>query len=190
MIRRMADFAPHDDRFDAGDWMPLPVVPPFVQRRLRDTSRMYCETVMTARGDRDKAVAAIRGPWTWWDSGRTAAFRVNADGSTEQTLKPVWWYIAKVGCRTLPAIALAGAPSAIRVPIHMSRDFVGLQTVDVFRGAHDSLTIRCRFHGVENHFPVGKRLVVPFHLRAESGTLPFPFPRGTGWIGLARLLAC
>jgi hypothetical protein len=50
--------------------------------------------------------------------------------------------------------------------------------------------IRGRFHKVIENVPGPPRdFVTESHLRAESGTLPFPFPKGTGWLGLRRRLA-
>ena len=182
----MPSYAPCDDRFAAGGWSDATIDPRFVQRRIKGERLIFCETVTRVHGSRDVVVAKLRGPWTWWSRGRTTGFRTNADGSSEQTVAPVWWYIARVGCRVLPPVKPPGDERGVRLPIHLSRHFVGLQTIDVIDAPDDNVIVRGRLHGVENHFPIsGIELVITVHLGAEAGTLFFPFPRGTGWCGLA-----
>ena len=51
------------------------------------------------------------------------------------------------------------------------------------------MMIRGRFHGVEYHVPaIPNKLAEGLHLDAESGTMPIPFPKGTGWVGLLNKL--
>ena len=103
-------------------------------------------------------------------------------------LSPVRWYTTRVGMRILPPIPVADAPGT-RLRIHFSRQFTGLATMDVIQEGNGWLTIRGRFHSVEEHVPlVPHAIVEAIHLRAEAGTLLFPFPRGTGWRGLANAL--
>jgi hypothetical protein len=53
----------------------------------------------------------------------------------------------------------------------------------------DAMMIRGRFHGVEYHVPaIPNKLAEGLHLDAESGTMPIPFPKGTGWVGLLHKL--
>lgn len=184
----MTGFAAQDARFDAGGWAAFPAPPPFTQRHLPDEPLIFCETVMTIPGDPAAAVALIDGPWTWWHSGRAANFRKNADGSTDQVLSPVWWYTTRIGMHMHPPAPLADA-SGTRLSIDFSRQFTGRATMDVIVERDRRLTIRGRFHGVENHVPlIPLWLVANIHMRAEAGTLRFPFPRGTGWPGLAAAL--
>jgi hypothetical protein len=45
----------------------------------------------------------------------------------------------------------------------------------------DAIIIRGRFHGVQYHVPgIPNKLAEWLHLDAESGTMPAPFPKGTG----------
>ncbi len=72
----------------------------------------------------------------------------------------------------------------------MTRHFVGMATMDVIDDAANHVRVCGRFHGVENHVPfIPLWMVIGIHLRAEAGNLLFPFPRGTGWPGLAQALA-
>jgi hypothetical protein len=55
--------------------------------------------------------------------------------------------------------------------------------------AVEKIIIRGRFHGVEYHVPAVPNVVAEWlHLDAESGTMPTPFPKGTGWVGLLHKL--
>jgi hypothetical protein len=185
----MASYQPGDERFAAGGWTDATRDPRFVQRRLRGERLIFCETVTRIRTNRDLVMSKLRGPWNWWALGRSIGFHRNADGSSDQTIAPIWWYIARVGCRVLPPVTLPDGERGVRLPIYLSRHFVGLQTIDLIDAADQHVIVRGRFHGVENHFPVGGiELVTTVHLGAESGTLFFPFPRGTGWVGLGRAL--
>jgi hypothetical protein len=183
-------FRTDDTRFDSGDWTAMPASPPFSQRHLRGEKLIFCETVMAARGDCATAVDLIRGPWSWWHKGRSTDYRVEADGSSGQVLTPVWWYTTRIHLRILPPIPLPNSTPGVRLPIHMTRQFVGMATMDVIESGGGRLTICGRFHGVENRVPlIPLWMVSGIHLRAEAGTLLFPFPRGTGWRGLAEALA-
>jgi len=52
-----------------------------------------------------------------------------------------------------------------------------------------ALIIRGRFHGIEyNVTGVPDQIAEGLHLGAESGTMPAPFPKGTGWVGLLHRL--
>src|SRR5437763_4706706 len=94
-----------DDLFDtpASDWVESYSDEHFQQRYLRRDGPIFCETVMRVRGaSADKAIALIRGPWGWWAHGRVTGFRTNADGSSDQMLAPVWWFITRIGLHGLP----------------------------------------------------------------------------------------
>ena len=185
-----------DDLFDnPGDhWGERPVNEIFRHRYLRAQGSIYCETLMTVRetSDIDSAIDLIRGPWDWWDHGRTAEFTANEDGSSDQILSPVWWFITRVCLHILPPLSLPHL-SGWRVPLLLDKHFTGPSSMDVYPGERGGgIIIRGRFHGVDYQITgVPNKLAEYLHLGAESGTMPVPFPKGTGWVGLRRKLkAC
>ena len=139
--------------------------------------------------DADAAVALIRGPWDWWEHGRIAGFTSNADGSSDQILSPVWWFITRVGLHIFPPVDLPDLKGR-RVPLLLTEHFTGPTSMDVYLDASgDAIIIRGRFHGVQYHVPgIPNKLAEWLHLDAESGTMPAPFPKGTGWVGLLHKL--
>jgi hypothetical protein len=182
-----------DDLFDnaAGEWVQSHIDEHFRQRYLREEGPIYCETLMTIHGttDADVAITLIRGPWDWWEHGRITDFTINGDGSSDQVLSPVWWFITRVGLHIFPPVDLPELKGR-RVPLLLTEHFTGWSSMDVYPNARgDAMTIRGRFHGVEYHVPaIPNKLAEGLHLDAESGTMPIPFPKGTGWVGLLHKL--
>jgi hypothetical protein len=79
--------------------------------------------------------------------------------------------------------------SGWRIPLKFAGSFNGSASLDVYPGSKPGeIVVRGRFHEVVETMPAPHDLVTELHLRAESGRLPFPFPKGTGWIGLRRKL--
>ena len=182
-----------DDLFDnaAGDWVQSHLDEHFRQRYLREEGPIYCETLMTVHGttDADAAIALICGPWDWWEHGRITDFTTNEDGSSDQILSPVWWFITRVGLHIFPPVDLPDLKGR-RVPLLLTEHFTGSSSMDVYLNERgDGMMIRGRFHGVEYHVPaIPNNLAEGLHLEAESGTMPIPFPKGTGWVGLLNKL--
>jgi hypothetical protein len=182
-----------DDLFDnpTGDWVQHYSDEHFQQRYLKTDGPIYCETLMTVHGttDVDSAMALITGPWDWWEHGNIADFTINEDGSTDQILSPVWWFITRVGLHISPPVDLPDRFGR-RAPLMLSRHFTGSSSMDVYRADRsDAILIRGRFHGVEYQVPVVPDMVAEgLHMKAESGTMPSPFPKGTGWVGLLHRL--
>jgi hypothetical protein len=177
-----------DDVFDnPGDWVHSYSDEHFQQRYLRKEGAIYCETLMTAHGTTDvgAAVALICGRWDWWKHGRITDFVTNGDGSSDQILSPVWWFITRVGLHIFPPADLTDLKGR-RVSLLLTEHFTGPTSMDVYVNASDdAIIIRGRFHGVEYHVPaIPNKLAEWLHLDAESGTMPAPFPKGTGWVGL------
>src|SRR5262245_35084543 len=89
-----------DDQFDnpKGKWVETPVNEHVTQRYLDEPGLIICETLMTVHGTTDlqPAIDLIDGPWDWWDHGRITDFVRNADGSSDQILSPVWWFVTRV----------------------------------------------------------------------------------------------
>ena len=77
-----------------------------------------------------------------------------------------------------------------RVPLLLTNHFTGWSSIDVYPDEHgDAMIIRGRFHGVEYTVPaIPDNVAEGLHLEAESGTMPTPFPKGTGWVGLLNRL--
>jgi hypothetical protein len=180
-----------DQRFDeGGNWVSLPAHDGFAHRYLRGLPVVTCETIMTTSGTAARAIELLRGPWDWWDRGRTDGFELLKDGSTDQVLVPVSWYWAHVRMRIFPPVELKEL-SGWRIPMKFAGSFNGSASIDVYpSGTRDQIRVRGRFHEVIENVPGPPHdFVTECHLRAESGILPFPFPSGTGWLGLRRRLA-
>jgi hypothetical protein len=182
-----------DDVFEdsALDWVYGDSDDHFSQRHLREEDPIYSETLMTVHGtrDTDSAIALICGPWDWWEHGRITDFAKNGDGSSDQVLSPVWWFFTRVGLHILPPENLPGGKGR-RVPLILSENFTGTSTMDVYLDQpSNSMIVRGRFHGVKYNVPVvPDKAAELLHLNAESGTMPPPFPKGTGWVGLLHKL--
>lgn len=182
-----------DDLFDtpSNDWIESFSDQHFRQRYLHREGAIYCETLLTAHGttDAEAALDLICGPWDWWDHGRITDFISNVDGSSEQVLSPVWWFITRVGLEIEAPVDLPDK-NGQRVHMLLTRHFTGPTTMAVYPDpTGDALIVRGRFHGVEYHVPaIPNRVAEWLHLDAESGTMPLPFPAGTGWVGLLHKL--
>ncbi len=98
----MSTFRTEDERFDQGRWTTKAAPARFTQRHLDGEPLIFCETVMSVHGSLETAVNLIRGPWQWWRSGRITGYHVNADGSSDQVLSPVWWYTTRINLHILP----------------------------------------------------------------------------------------
>jgi hypothetical protein len=190
-IEKMSEICFRDEKFEKeSGWTHFYQDERFDQRYLDRDGVMFCETLITVRCSLDAAVTLLRGPWTWWDHGRCLEFRLNIDESCDQILKPAAWFWTKIGMHIFPPMALPGT-EGLRLPLVLSHHFVGTASFDVYpkREVDDTLIIRGRFHGVENHVPlIPLSMATKRHLRAEAGNFLFPYPRGTGWVGLHRRL--
>ena len=186
----MPDFQLEDARFDdpIENWVDFYSDARLRQRYLPSAGRIFCETVFTTKGSPEEAIRLLRGPWEWWHHGRSSKFHVNADGSTSQVLAPIWWHLTRVGVQIHPRRDLKET-GGIRLPMSISRDFRGFASIDIYANpAAAGIIVRERYQGVENHTPVPAGMATRIHLRAEAGTLLFPFPKGTGFPGLWQLL--
>ncbi len=147
-----------------------------------------CETLLETHGDADQALALLRGPWSWWGRGHAREYSELPGHTTDQILVPVYWYWCHVRMRLLAPVRLA--ENVWRIPGVLAGSFDGPATFDVIsHPGTNRLTIRGRFHNVQDNVPIfPQHFVTRSHLRAEAGVLPFPFPQGTGWLGLRNLL--
>lgn len=187
----MSDFRFQDEKFsNRTGWTHFYQDERFDQRYWDDNRLMFTETIMSVRCSLETAIVRLNGPWSWWDHGCCLDFRLDSDGSSSQFLKPAAWFWTKIRMHIFPPIALPDI-NGFRLPIILSKHFVGVASFDVYPSltADDTIILRGRFHGVENHVPlVPLWMATKRHLRAEAGTFLFPYPRGTGWVGLYRRL--
>jgi len=148
-----------DDIFaQEGNWVTMHHADSFTHRYLHADGNTLCETLLETHGDADQALALLRGPWSWWGRGHAREYSELRGNNTGQILVP--------------------------------GSFDGPATFDVIsHPGTNRLTIRGRFHNVQDNVPIfPQHFVTRSHLRAEAGVLPFPFPQGTGWLGLRNLL--
>ena len=169
-----------DDLFDSatGNWVQSHLDEHFRQSYLREEGPIYSETLMTVHGttDADAAIALICGPWDWWEHGRITDFTTNGDGSSDQILSPVWWFVTRVGLHIFPPVDLPDLKGR-RVPLLLTDHFTGSSSMDVYPNERgDAMMIRGRFHGVEYHVPaIPNKLAEGLH--ADS----FPERDRLGW---------
>ena len=163
----------------------------FDQRYRIENGLIFCETILTTRAATAAVVALLQQEWDWWDNGKLISYRRNSDGSSEMDLKPISWYFVNVHMRILPPEDLPEW-KGIRLPVIYSRHFEGPSTIDVYpKPGGNEVVLRGRFQGVRHNLPmpfVPAGMVAKMHLNTESGTLRFPFPKGTGYFGLAQRL--
>jgi hypothetical protein len=183
----------NDSIFEKGEgWREFYRDDRFAQRYLVEGELLYCETLMDVRCSPDAAVSMLQDSWDWWNHGRILSYRRNPDNSIEMDLKPIHWGPSVVHHHFFPPVKLT-TMEGVRLTALLSRHFDGPATWDVSSkpGSAGAIAIRGRFHGVKNRIPVPfmtNQRAARIHLGAESGTLSFPFPRGTGWVGLYRRL--
>jgi hypothetical protein len=189
----MVDVKLNDDKFERGTgWIEFFKDDRFAQRYLVEGDLFFSETVMTVRSSKDAALTALQNPWTWWKNGKLLQFQRNPDMTCDLELKPIFWAATRVKHHILPLVPLSDQDGSRLIAI-LSHHFEGPATFDVYSmsGSKDSIAIRGRFQGVKNKLPIPfatTRMAAKIHLGAESGTLKFPFPKGTGWVGLYRQL--
>jgi hypothetical protein len=183
------DISLNDERFEQGaGWVQFHQDEQCRQRYLIEGGAFFAETLMSLRGSRDAMVAMLQDCWTWWKYGSSSNFRRGSDHSCDMDFKPVRWHIARFHIHLFPPSALSGQ-SGVRLPALFTGHFEGPASYDICSqpGKEGSVMLRSRCHGVRNHVPLAPTsMVVSVHLRAEAGNLGFPFPKGTGFIGLSR----
>lgn len=137
--------------------------------------------------------ALLDAPWTWWRAGRVEKWTKRPDGTVWFRLWPMWLRSpATIGIELGPpepgVETEAGASrSKLVVPARFSESFVGPGRYEIL-DLPDGAALRSVFAGVRRTgflrlMPVSS--VLDLHVRAEHGTLTFPFPKGTGFGGLA-----
>ncbi len=136
-------------------------------------------------------------PWSWWRRGRISGWTRTPEGGLRFVLWPAWLRSpARVGIDLSPPerkteLAPSGATS-VRISSSASffGDFDGPGRYEIL-GGQDATILRSVWDGVQRKgflrlMPIA--MVLDVHLRAERGTLKFPFPAGTGFPGLIEYL--
>ncbi len=177
---------------ESGSWIQFHKDMRFEQRYRIENDLIFCETIARIRSKPAEVVTQLQQAWDWWDYGKLISFKRNSDHSSDMELKPISRHITRVRIHILPQEELA-QPKGIRLTVIYSHHLEGPSSIDVYprAGTPEEVILRGRFHGVRHHIPVPfvqAESVAKTHLAAESGTLKFPFPKGTGYVGLARRL--
>jgi hypothetical protein len=189
----MVDVKLNDDRFERGTgWIEFFKDNRFIQRYMVEGGAFFSETMMTVRSSKDAALTVLQNPWIWWQNGKVLQFQRNSDMSCDLELKPIYWAATRVMHHIFPPVPLSDKEGSRLIAI-LSHHFEGPATFDVYSspGSGESIVVRGRFHGIKNKLPIPfatTTMAAKIHLGAESGTLKFPFPKGTGWVGLYRHL--
>jgi hypothetical protein len=189
----MSEVKLNDSMFDErGGWTELRTDERFRQRYLIEGELFYSETLMKVRCSQESLIAALKESWTWWDKGKILLHQRNPDGTWEIELKPIYWGTTIVRHHFYPPVSLPGG-KGVRIVAPLSHHFEGPATFDVYPEAAEAgvVTLRGRFHGIKQKLPIPfatARFAAKIHLKTESGMLSFPFPKGTGWVGLYRRL--
>ncbi|MEM9598764.1 MAG: hypothetical protein AAGD06_31140 [Acidobacteriota bacterium] len=171
------------------------------QSHRREGRMLFTVTEIDLPGiDGDGAHRALfEQPWGWWKGGRISKHRSAPEGGVSFELWPMWLRSpARVGIE-MSAPVEAGAQrggdgEGPRTTVYRTRffaDFVGPGHYEVEHHA-DGVRVRSVWDGVRATGvvrPMPAAVVMRLHLGAEAGTLPFPFPKGTGFPGLAKHLA-
>ena len=175
--------------FESGSaWTELYADTRFRQRYRIVGKRMYTESVASVHASPDAVCNALRGRWDWWRHGRYEAREERDDGTVHYDFWPTGAGIRVHEVMHAPREAEDGR---VRLPIVLSGHANGTAYIDLRTVAQGSEIIG-RFAGVTvaGLLPrlMGTKLFAINHLLAERGALGFPFPKGTGWVGLIERL--
>ncbi|MBI4347329.1 MAG: hypothetical protein HY553_10770 [Elusimicrobia bacterium] len=182
-----AKFATYDG------WTFIDAEPRFEQRIKLEATRMYTETRGTIRASVAEIRDALRGPWDWWRHGVYERRVVHADGRISYRL----WPAGKLGGAGIYVDETMFPPEPLpdggeRIAIELEGHVNGIAYFELHPGPDGSTVVLGRFAGTEiaGLLPrlMGSRRVARNHVLAESGRLDFPFPTGTGLVGLTERL--
>lgn len=177
----------------ASGWDYLDKDPRFSQRMKLRGSRMYTETRGAIRAPLGAVRDALRAPWDWWKNGVYEKRRELPDGRIKYRL----WPAGKLGGMGIYVDETMYPPEALpdgglRIRVDLEGHVNGIAYFELHPRHDGSTLVLGRFAGTEisGILPrlMGSRMVARNHLLAESGTLGFPFPSGTGWVGLIERL--
>lgn len=140
--------------------------------------------------------ALLDGPWTWWRGGRVEKWTKRPDGTVWFRLWPMWLRSpASIGIELAPPargteLDSGASRSKLVVSARFSENFVGPGRYEIL-DLPDGAALRSVWDGVERKgfaLLMPARVLLDLHVRAELGTLRFPFPKGTGFGGLSAQL--
>lgn len=163
-----------------------------------DGDRMVTMTCFRFGGVSAESIreAIADAPWHWWEGGRVVHWSKAPDGGVRFRLWPVWLRsLARIDVQLAPTVRKDERVESglsrqkFMIASRFSHDFVGpgrYEVLDVPGG----VVFRSFFDGVSRHAfsaLLPGRVVLWFHMRGERGTLPFPFPKRTGFVNLGTL---
>ncbi len=177
-----------DDVFSSDEgWLSLFESERFSQRYRVEGRRMWTESYARIEAEPEAIAAALRGPWDWWRRGHYGNRVVLENGSIRYDLWPVG-RARLVHMRETMAPTRVLADGALGIEIELSHHARGRAYLEIRPTKAGGSDLIGRFDGVEiagtlPHLMGPHRFAVN-HLLAERGALRFPFPAGTGWVGL------
>ena len=168
---------------------------PASQAARLDGDLMYSVTTFRFPGTSVEAIkgALLDRPWHWWKGGRVDKWTKLPDGGVRFVLWPMWLRSpASLGIELGPPVqtvetTVAGEsrPKLI-VPARFSLSFEGPGRYEIVERP-DGAVLRSVFDGVRRTGfmrLMTARQVLGLHVKAEQGTLSFPFPAGTGFAAI------
>ncbi|MFT5471128.1 MAG: hypothetical protein ACI8UO_006261, partial [Verrucomicrobiales bacterium] len=189
---------------DVADFLPVELqraleLPDLRQTHRLEGPRIHSVTYVLLPGvdPATAEVALIDSEWSWWKPGKVSKWSRREDGGCSFVLSPVPMVPSKVGIELEPQVANElpvswGEPiSVVTFAARFFADFEGPGRYEVLaldggcalRSCWDGVA-RC---GLKKLMPL--KMILKMHLDAEAGTAGFPFPKGTGFPGLVRMLS-
>jgi hypothetical protein len=167
---------------------------PASQSARLDGDLMYTVTTYRFPGSSVESIrrALLDAPWNWWNGGRVTKWTKLPDGTVRFVLWPMWPRSpASMGIELGPPVASAETTSGqsrpkLVIPARFSINFVGSGRYEIV-DLPGAVALRSVFDGVRRTGfmrLVPARVALDLHVRSEQGTLPFPFPKGTGFQSL------
>jgi hypothetical protein len=157
-----------------------------------DGDLMYTVTTFRFPGASVEAIrqALLDRPWHWWKGGRVDNWTKFPDGTVRFVLWPMWLRSpASISIELRPPVQAVETTTPgqswpkLIIPARFSGNFAGPGRYEILERT-DGVFLRSVFDGVWRTgfmrlMPAG--VALGLHVMAEQGTLPFPFPAGTGF---------
>jgi len=174
----------------AAGWTPFPSPDPrFTQRyQIQNGITIFCETCAVFNTSPAKLLVSLQGQWTWWKGGKQTNWKRLPGGYTAYDLSPAGTPVPEIHETMSPPQNFPNG--VIRVRIDFSGQATGIAYMQLTPQAGGKTQLCGRFAGVQKHLPGFTTLMfTQKHLEAERGTLSFPLPKGTGWLGLYQIFS-
>ena len=174
-------------------------LPQLRQSHHLEGSKIYTTTYVLMPGVDPASVesAIVEEEWNWWKNGKITHWKRTETGGCSFILSPVAFVPSKVGIE-LNAKTTTERMTAWDASIPLTSfsarffaDFEGPGSYEIL-ALDGGCALRSIWAGVAR---LGLKKLMPLsmilnmHLGAEAGTVGFPFPKGTGFPGLAQKLA-